>query len=112
MNVASRELTISERLGIVTVIDEEDWDYVTRWRWTFKRSRASYGRSLYACRNTTMDGIRVKIMLHNVILERSGKKRPSPLHTGHHKNRKSLDNTRENLEWATKKKQRRERGDG
>lgn len=110
--MTTREIILSDRINLVAIVDDEDYHYLVRWRWTYKKSERKFGMAYYACRNTTNGSrsARIKIMMHNVVLKRAGKRRPSELHTGHHRNRKTLDNTRDNLEWATKKKQVRERG--
>jgi len=103
------EIILSERYTeFVALVDDEDYGYLIQWRWTFKRSKRTHNGHIYACRNTWSGGKRIKIMMHNVILERKGEPRPSPEHTGHHKNTKPLDNRRSNLEWATPSKQKKE----
>lgn len=106
-----REIRLSDRYDFVAVVSEEDYAFLIKWRWTFKRSSRKHNELIYACRNTWVgsrtDGSRrqVKIMMHNVVMERRGEPRPSALHTVHHMNHKSLDNRRDNLEWASKSRQ-------
>jgi hypothetical protein len=88
------------------IVDQEDYAYLTQWRWGFKRSAWSCGGNIYARRNTTRDGKRVTLYMHIEILERRLERRkPTPDHTGDHKNKKSLDNRRDNLRWASKSTQ-------
>lgn len=108
-----REIRLSDKHPFIAIVSDEDYAYLIQWRWTFKRSTRKHNNSIYACRNTTNGSRenRIKIMMHNVVLERAGKKRPTYRHTAHHINSKSLDNRRENLEWATAKKQERAKRD-
>lgn len=104
------EIILSDRHPHVALIDDEDYQYLVQWRWTFKVSSGKYNRNVYACRNTT-NGSRerkIKIMLHNVVLERSVGPRPGPGYTAHHKNGVSLDNRRSNLEWLSRSQQIKE----
>lgn len=108
----AREIILSDRFPeYIATVDDEDYDYLIQWRWTFKRSQWKVGGIVYACRNTWTGNIkfgtqrRVKLMLHNVVLERAGVLRPSPDHTVHHINSKTLDNRRANLVWANKSEQ-------
>lgn len=101
-----KQIFLSDRFPeFVASVSDEDYSFLVRWRWTFKRSTRKHDGYIYACRNTwtgsvkTGDFRRVKIMMHNVVLERSGWPRPSESHTAHHKNSVTLDNQRHNLEW-------------
>lgn len=88
------------------IVDEEDYPLLTKWRWSFKVSAWKYGRKVYARRCIRVGGVKRTIMMHDVILEEHMKRRrPSELHTGHHKNGNSLDNTRGNLGWGSKSTQ-------
>ena len=88
------------------IVSDEDYAYLTQWLWTYKRSR---GGNIYARRHRRIDGRRETVLMHNVVLERMGAVRPSRKHTGDHGNRDSLDNTRDNLAWATPSEQSRNR---
>lgn len=109
-----REIRLSDRFDFTAIVDDEDFNYLIRWRWTFKRSTRKHNNYIYATRLTwtgsKRDGSRRRhrIMMHNVILDRKGEKRPSELHTAHHINSKTLDNRRCNLEWASRSKQNKE----
>jgi hypothetical protein len=101
-----RVIILGAREQHETIVSEEDFEFLTQWRWSFKISSWKYGHNAYARRHRRINGVRYTILLHDVILiERMGLPRPSELHTADHKNRDSLDNTRGNLEWATKKEQ-------
>lgn len=100
-----RVIILGARQQHQTIVSEEDFAFLVQWRWTFKVSSWKYGRKVYARRCIRVDGQKRTLMMHDVILERAGKPRPSDLHTANHRNRDSLDNTRGNLEWATHSEQ-------
>jgi hypothetical protein len=89
------------------LIDAEDYGFLTQWLWTYKRSAWAYGAKYYARRHQRIDGRRVTILMHTLILtKRMGIAKPSDAHTGDHfPDTDSLNNTRENLRWATKSQQ-------
>jgi len=103
-----REIIVGAREQYVARVSPEDYTYLVRWRWTFKISR---GGNVYARRCTWVgsrrDGTRrkVTILMHDVVMARKGVERPSPDHTADHGNRDTLDNRRDNLEWADKSQQ-------
>lgn len=90
------------------IVDEEDYHYLVRWSWSFKISSSKYSRRIYARRTTwtgsSKDGTRrrLTIFMHDAVLNRKGEFRPDPTATADHKNRKSLDNRRDNLRYASK----------
>lgn len=92
------------------IVSQEDYAAVTKWLWNYKKSR---GGGIYARRGggRTTDGtLRPTILMHVFILETlMGKPRPSDLHTPDHGDRNSLNNTRDNLDWATPSEQGRNR---
>lgn len=95
------------------LVSPEDLERLTRWRWNFKRSR---GGLIYARRSTPLPRVGGKqpqktVLMHIYILEvLMGLPRPSPIHTGDHRNRNTLDNRRENLRWATPQEQEANKG--
>lgn len=89
-----------------TIVDADDYAFLTQWRWQYKRSR---GGNVYAKRGTRLrsEGRQITILMHAVVCELEHGPRPTPQHTPHHKNYDPLDNRRENLCWATKSEQRK-----
>jgi hypothetical protein len=79
--------------GFVTVVDDEDFDFLSQWKWHARQKRNLY----YAGRTQHVPGGRpVKIMMHRVIAginERS-------VHVDH-RNGNTLDNTRQNIRKGT-----------
>ncbi len=106
--VAVRTIILGAKGQHECVVDEEDYAFLVKWKWSFKVSSWKYGRKIYARRKTT-NGSRYAfrtVMMHDVILlERLKRRRPSELHTGHHIDGNSLNNTRDNLIWGSKSTQ-------
>lgn len=77
--------------GMVAIVDDEDYELVSRYKW-FADRRGKYSIRYYACRKTYIDERRVNEYMHHAIL-------------GHvrvdHKNGNGLDNRRENIRIAT-----------
>lgn len=95
-----------------TEVSDEDYQYLMQWKWNYKISRCKNGRKVYARRGggRFADGrIRPTILMHNVVLERARGPKPSDVHTGDHGDRDSLNNRRENLNWATPSEQGKNR---
>jgi hypothetical protein len=96
---------------IFCLVSAEDYAWVTQWRWKWNWDRTRTKR--YAIRTTRKDGRHVTIYMHKEILNRSGKKQPSEAHTiGDHQDGESLNNQRDNLEWATISQNRKNRKRG
>ena len=74
--------------GAFTIIDDEDFDFVSQWRWKLHPQG-------YACRSTWIDGKCATLLLHRVIANT-----PPDLQTDHI-NRDQLDNRRANLRNVT-----------
>lgn len=97
------------------IVSEEDYEYLRQWAWSFKISDHKHGLRIYARRgggrgNRKSRETAPTILMHDVVCERACGPRPSTVHTADHKNRKSLDNRRSNLQWATRKEQRANQG--
>ena len=91
------------------VVDEEDYAFLSQWRWSYKISSWKYGKKVYARRHQRINGVRKTILMHVQILEeRKGEPCPSDIHTCHHVDKDSLNNRKLNLEWATPSRQSKE----
>lgn len=89
--------------NVFCIVSPEDYAWAKQWKWHITWN--SRKKKMYATRNTRVVGDRdrqVKIYLHKEILERAGKKPPTSKHTiGDHQDGDSLNDQRDNLEWAT-----------
>lgn len=81
-----KEITLTQ--GRVALVDDEDFDWVSAWKW---HARKSFG-GFYAARTTSKGG---KVFLHRAIL-----KAPTGMYVDHI-NGDSLDNRRANLRLVT-----------
>lgn len=72
--------------GFVALIDDEDEDLVSQYRWSIRRNR----RQIYAQANVMRDGRRTTMQMHRLIMG-------FPPHQVDHLNRDGLDNRRANL---------------
>jgi HNH endonuclease len=90
-----------------TEVSDEDYQWLLQWRWNFKKNKPNRGGNIYARRSTT-NGTAF-YMASEILEKRIGRSRPSSKHEAEHKNRDSLDNRRENLDWATKSQQSKNR---
>lgn len=78
--------------GYTCVVDDEDYEYLNRWRW--KATEQSPGK-IYATRTSSLDGKFITIKMHRKILETT-----SGLEVDHI-NGDSLDNRKDNLRPAS-----------
>lgn len=104
-----RRLIVGAKHQYETLVSDEDFLFLVRNLWTFKRSSKKYAYAVYARRCVRVGGRKKTILLAHVILERMGRPRPSPVHSSEHLNGETLDNQRHNLTWATAKEQRANR---
>jgi general stress protein YciG len=88
---APAELSLSH--GFVALIDAEDFERVSRYKWTAVRRHG--GKLIYGARLETKDGKRRFVYLHRFIL-RAGNNQLID-----HRNGDGLDNTKANLRFAT-----------
>lgn len=88
----AKEIKLSQ--GKVALVSDCDYDLLNCFRWY--ASLESRGTKWYAIRRVTMDGKRVKIRMHRVIMGLGPK--PQDDMVVDHINHDSLDNRRENLE--------------
>lgn len=92
---------------VYAVVDQDDYEYFSRWKWDYKISRG--GKKIYLRRSAGNSTIkRSPIYLHVAICSRANFLPPSEEHTYvDHINGNSLDNRRDNLRWATPTQNRR-----
>lgn len=77
--------------GLVTIIDAEDLEFVSQWKWFASRGNSTD----YAQRNDRSEGIRRTVKLHRVILNA-----PDGMHVDHI-NHNGLDNRKANIRLCT-----------
>ena len=89
--------------GLVAVVSDEDYEYLSRFKWT--ASLESRGTKWYAIRWSTKAehgiGKRFKIRMHRVVMARTVELGVFIDEVVDHLNGNSLDNRRENLERVT-----------
>ena len=99
-------IPVGPRRQYAAKVDASDAAYLRRWMWTFKRHVWRYGARIYARRSVRVNGRKVTLYMHTVILrERVGLRRPNAHHECDHRDTDSLNNTRRNLRWATRSEQ-------
>jgi len=103
---AAVKFVVGKRKRFVVTVSAEDYEFLTRHKWNYKISR---GGNVYARRGggikKSTGELYQTILMHRVVCERAHGPAPSPEHTPDHRNRKTLDNRRKNLVWATKSEQ-------
>ena len=105
---AARRVYLDKDCEVFALVSPEDYEWVTQWRWAWKWDRTKTKR--YAYRTSWEGGRRVSVYMHKAILNHAGKVQPSEDHTiGDHQDGESLNNQRDNLEWATVSQNRRSR---
>lgn len=112
-----RTIVVGARGQFEMIVDDVDYDFLIGFRWTFARSHPGAVRELiYARRCVTVtdfaltdrwgDTVKVTkkfdLFVHHVVLARMGYPAPpQPRWTADHRNKRTLDNRRENLRWAS-----------
>lgn len=99
----TRRIRIGPRGRYAVTVDARDFAFLTQWRWSYVRLGWRYGASVYARREARVNGRRLRIYMHRVILrERMRLAPPSPRHQCDHRDIDTLNNTRRNLRWASR----------
>jgi len=80
--------------GKVALVDDQDYEYLNRWKWCAHKNRKTF----YADRSVVENGKRTTVAMHQVLARLMEFK-----HTADHINRNGLDNRRDNLRDATSK---------
>lgn len=93
-----RRITLSERSGVYCLVDAEDYDWLSEYRWNIGW-HAKTKWKFYAKRN--VGPARLTVYMHREILMRvtGCSYEFACAHHGHHRNGQSLDDRRSNLEW-------------
>jgi hypothetical protein len=99
----TRRIRIGPRGRYAVTVDARDFAFLAQWKWSYVRLGWRYGASIYARREARVNGRRLRIYMHRVILrERMRRAPPSRHHQCDHRDIDSLNNTRRNLRWATR----------
>ncbi len=110
---------VAENIDIFAIVDEEDYAWAVRWRWSLKWSRGftkAYMRRVAQetlQKGTATERFRIQrtVWLHRaIVIERMKIEPPSPQHTMiDHDDGDELNCRRSNLRWATPKENRANR---
>jgi hypothetical protein len=102
----TRRIRIGPQGQYAVSVDACDFAYLSRWKWSAMRTPWRYGVRISARRDVRENGRTRTIFMHTVILRRRMRLRPpSPRHECDHRDIDSLNNTRRNLRWATRRQQ-------
>lgn len=102
-----REIALG-RSEYVTLVSDEDYEWVTQWKWCKKQSSRKWKNAIYARRTKYIAGFgKVTLYLaHQILIERMGQQPPGERYEVDHIDGNSLNNTRENLRWLPTKANR------
>lgn len=92
--------TIPLTQGHEVLVDEDDYEVLAKLKW---HASANRNGNVYACRDVKIDGIKMRLKMHRVIMDA-----PSDLLVDHI-NHNSLDNRKSNLRICTKSENMRNR---
>lgn len=92
-----RRIPLSQ--GRCAIVDNEDFDFLMQWKWSWSQCPRSDPGVGCAQRTVHMSGKFTTILMHRLVLDRKLGRRSS--HQASHRNRNKLDNRRRNLREAT-----------
>ncbi len=102
----TRRIRIGSHGRYAVTVDARDFAFLTQWRWSALRMTWRFGANVYAGRFVQVNGRQRTIFMHRLILrERMGLAPPSRRHQCDHRDIDSLNNTRRNLRWVTRRQQ-------
>lgn len=87
----TKEIELTQ--GYKTIVDDEDFEYLSQFKWQYH-----YGYARRAVKN-----INNPIIMHRIILERKLGRKLTSSELTDHKDRSRLNNTRDNLRVATRR---------
>ena len=96
---------LDDREGMSALVDEIDYHWAIKWRWSPKPSRSRH--KFYAYRTVGNRPAKRSLFLHVAIMWRTGICQPVNHIIVDHRNGNSLDCRRDNLRWATLSMNRR-----
>jgi hypothetical protein len=88
-----REIILTQ--GKVAIVDNEDYEWLSQWKWYAVKHRYKYGVRWYAIRAEYTNGQNARISMHREIAARAG------LPFVDHRDRDGLNNRRKNLRPCT-----------
>jgi hypothetical protein len=86
-----KEISLTQ--GMVAIVDDDDYEWLSQWKWYANRVRYTF----YAARNIWKNGKNIPVRMHREILHLT----PGDKNIVDHKNQNGLDNRKENLRIAT-----------
>ncbi len=102
----TRRIRIGPRGRYAVTVDARDFAFLTQWKWSALRTVWRYGANIYAKRFVQVNGRQRTVLMHRVILrQRMRLAPPSRRHQCDHRDIDSLNNTRRNLRWVTRRQQ-------
>lgn len=96
-----RSIYIGSRNQYETIIDDEDYSSIIRFRWTFGISHRHGAFLVYARRSVRVEGVKQTVLMHRYILTHCMGLDCPVGWNGHHKNHDTLDNRRCNLQYLS-----------
>ncbi len=101
-----KSIPLGAKQKYFTFVSDEDFEYLTRWKWCWKTSARKYRSGVYAKRTGPNDEA---IYVAHIVLELKGERKPHWSYEADHVDTDTLNNTRENLRWLPRKINRKRR---